>query len=196
MDYFYPLPHVKRDHNHLLVTNSADTPLKGLKYLLYAVDSIRKKRNIKLTVVGTPKKYGAIEQLVRELGLRDCVKFTGRIEYEDFARYYAEATMAVIPSVYEGFGMPAGEAMACGIPVISTTGGALPEVVGDAGVLVPPADQEALENAIVSLLDDPEKRNRLGEAGLNRVKSAFTWHHAAQKTVDIYRETIDAYNRL
>ncbi|MBN1662852.1 MAG: glycosyltransferase family 4 protein [Deltaproteobacteria bacterium] len=196
MDYFYPLPHIEREDNHLLVTNSADTPLKGLKYLLHAVDSIRKQRKIKLTVIGTPKKYGAIEQLVRELGLRDCVRFTGRIEYEDFARYYAEATMAVIPSVYEGFGMPAGEAMACGIPVISTTGGALPEVVGDAGILIPPADQKALEDAIVSLLDDPEKRRKLGEAGLKRVKNAFTWQHAAQKTVDIYRETIDAYGRF
>jgi len=196
MDYFYPLPHVQREENHLLVTNSADTPLKGLKYLLYAVDSIRKKRPIKLTVVGTPKKNGAIEQLVRELGLRDCVTFTGRIEYEEFADYYAKATLCVIPSVYEGFGMPAGEAMACGIPVISTTGGALPEVVGEAGILVPPADKDALESAILALLDDPEKRKHLGEAGLKRVKNAFTWQHAAQKTIDIYRETIDAYGRL
>jgi glycosyltransferase involved in cell wall biosynthesis len=196
MDFFYPLPHVEREKNHLLVTNSADTPLKGLKYLLHAVDSIRKKRVIKLTVVGTPKKYGAIEQLVRDLALKDCVHFTGRIEYEDFAEYYARATMAVIPSVYEGFGMPAGEAMACGVPVISTTGGALPEVVGDAGILVTPADKQALEDAIIDLLDDPEKRDRLGEAGLNRVKNAFTWRHAAQKTVDIYKETIDAYCRF
>lgn len=196
MDYFYPLPHIEREDNHLLVTNSADTPLKGLKYLLHAVDSIRKKRFIKLTVVGAPKKYGAIEQLVRELNLKNCVNFTGRIEYEDFARLYASATMAVIPSVYEGFGMPAGEAMACGVPVISTTGGALPEVVGDAGILIPPADQNALEEAIVTLLDDPDRRQRLGEAGLSRVKSAFTWRHAAQKTVEIYKETIDDYGRF
>lgn len=195
MDYFYPLPRIKREQNNLLVTNSADTPLKGLKYLLHAVDSIRKKRPIKLTVVGTPKKNGAIEQLVRELSLKDCVHFTGRIEYEEFATYYAKATMAVIPSVYEGFGMPAGEAMACGVPVISTTGGALPEVVGDAGVLVPPADTAALENAITGLLDNPEMRCRLGEAGLKRVKNAFTWCHAAKKTVDIYRDTIDDYGR-
>jgi glycosyltransferase involved in cell wall biosynthesis len=195
-DFFYPLPQIEREKNHLLVTNSADTPLKGLKYLLHAVDSIRKKRQIKLTVIGLPKKNGAIEQLVRELGMRDCVNFTGRIKYEEFARYYAEATMAVIPSVYEGFGMPAGEAMACGIPVISTTGGALPEVVGDAGILVPPADKQALEDAILSLLDNQEKCRMLGEAGLMRVKNAFTWYHAAQKTVDIYRETIDAYSRF
>ena len=191
-DFFYPLPHVKRSKDHILVTNSADTPLKGLKYLLEAIASIKKERNIKLTVVGTPKKKGVIEGLVKKLRIGDCVRFTGRIEYEEFAHYYAEATMAVIPSLYEGFGMPAGEAMACGVPVISTVGGALPEVVGDAGILVPTADSKALKDAIVSLLDDPDRCCQLGKAGLNRVKSSFTWKHAAQKTVDVYREAIDA----
>ena len=191
-DFFYPLPHVKRSEDRILVTNSADTPLKGLRYLIEAVASIRKKRNIKLTVIGKPKKNGVIEGLVRKLDIEGCVRFTGRIEYEEFAYYYAKATMAVIPSLYEGFGMPAGEAMACGVPVISTVGGALPEVVGDAGILVPTADSKALEHAIISLLDDPDRRRRLGMAGLERVKSSFTWKHAAQKTVDVYREAIDA----
>jgi len=192
-DFFYPLPHVQRSDDQVLVTNSADTPLKGLRYLLEAVASIKKKRTIGLTVVGTPKKNGVIEGLVGKLDIRDCVRFTGRIEYEEFASYYARATMAVIPSLYEGFGMPAGEAMACGVPVISTVGGALPEVVGDAGILVPTADSGALEQAIVSLLDDPDRRRRLGEAGLRRVEASFTWRNAAQKTVDVYREAIDAH---
>ncbi len=192
-DFFYPLPHIQRSENSILVTNSADTPLKGLRYLLEAVASISRKRNIKLTVIGKPKKNGAIENLVNTLNIERYVRFTGRIEYEEFARYYAEATMAVIPSLYEGFGMPAGEAMACGVPVISTVGGALPEVVGDAGILVPTADSRALEHAILSLLDDPERRRRLGTAGLERVKCSFAWKHAAQKTVDVYREAIDAH---
>jgi glycosyltransferase involved in cell wall biosynthesis len=191
-DFFYPLPHVKRSEYQILVTNSADTPLKGLKYLLEAVTSIRKKRNIRLTVIGKPKKNGVIEGLVRKLDIERCVRFTGRIKYEEFAHYYARAAIAVIPSLYEGFGMPAGEAMACGVPVISTVGGALPEVVGDAGILVPTADSKALEHSIISLLDDPDRRHRLGMAGLERVKSSFTWKHAAQKTVDVYREAIDA----
>jgi len=192
-DFFYPLEGVPRAANRLIVTNSADTPLKGLRYLLIALDSIRKRRDIHLTVIGMPKKNGAIDTLVRELGIGANVTFTGRIEYEEFARYYAESTIAVIPSLYEGFGMPAGEAMACGVPVISTTGGALPEVVGDAGMLVPPGDADALERAIVELLDDPGKREKLGRAGLQRVQNSFTWRHAAQKTVDVYREAIDAH---
>lgn len=192
-DYFYPLPGVKRADNHLLVTNSADTPLKGLRYLLEAVASIRTRRDVRLTVIGSPKKDGAIERLARDLGFNGALTFTGRIACGDFARYYAEATLAVIPSLYEGFGMPAGEAMACGTPVISTSGGALPEVIGDAGVIVPPADPGALEAAILYLLDHPEKRLELGQAGLRRVQSAFTWRHAASKTVDVYREAIDAH---
>ena len=192
-DFFYPLPGVRRSDDQLIVTSSADTPLKGLRYLLEAVASIRRERPVRLTVIGAPKKDGAVERLARELNLNGAVRFTGRIEYEDFARYYAEAAIAVIPSLYEGFGMPAGEAMACGVPVVSTSGGALPEVVGDAGILVPPGDKEALEKAIVDLLDHPEKRQRLGQAGLDRVKGSFTWRHAAQKTVDAYREAIDAH---
>jgi glycosyltransferase involved in cell wall biosynthesis len=147
-------------------------------------------------VIGKPKKNGEIEHLIRELALGDRVRFTGRIEYEEFARYYAEATMAVIPSLYEGFGMPAGEAMACGVPVISTAGGALPEVVGEAGILVQPGDTESLREAIVSLLNDPERRRRLGQAGLARVRTSLTWRHAAQKTVEVYREAIDAHGRF
>jgi glycosyltransferase involved in cell wall biosynthesis len=194
-DFFYPLGGVTRRPHHLIVTNSADTPLKGLRYLLLAVNAIRRRRPIHLTVIGAPKKDGVIEGLVGELGLGDVVHFTGRIPYEDFARYYAEATMAVIPSLYEGFGMPAGEAMACGIPVISTTGGALPEVIGGAGMLIPPGDSEALERAISALLDSPERRASLGEAGLKRVRESLTWDHAARKTVAIYEEEIHAYHR-
>jgi glycosyltransferase involved in cell wall biosynthesis len=184
---------VKRADHRILVTNSADTPLKGLRYLLEAVASIRKEREISVIVIGEPKKDGVIENLAREMALGETIEFTGRIDRKAFARYYAEATMAVIPSLYEGFGMPAGEAMACGVPVISTTGGALPEVVGNAGILVPPADSEALRQAIVSLLDDPERRRRLGEEGMTRVKNSLTWRHAAEKTVGVYREVIDAH---
>jgi glycosyltransferase involved in cell wall biosynthesis len=195
-DCFYPLDGVKRADDLILVTNSADTPLKGLRYLLEAIAEIRRERLIRVIVIGKPKENGVIERLIAELSLGDAVRFTGRIADQEFARYYAEATMAVIPSLYEGFGMPAGEAMACGVPVISTSGGALPEVVGDAGVLVPPGDAVALRDAIAALLSDPLRRVRLGEAGLARVKNSLTWRHAAQRTVEVYREAIDAHGRL
>ena len=96
----------------------------------------------------------------------------------------------MVPSVYEGFGLPVAEAMACAVPVISTTGGALPEVVGDAGLLVPPADDEALAEAILTLLQQPQLAQKLGRAGYQRVHRHFTWENAARKTVAVYREAI------
>jgi len=196
IETFRPLTHVKREPNHIMTTNSADAPIKGLKFLLKAVDRIRKTREVKLTVIGQPKKDGDIDRLMRRLDLNGCVEFTGHIEDKDFPYYYARSTLAVVSSIYEGFGFPAGEAMACATPVVSTTGGALPEVVGDAGVLVPPANVQALEQAILFLLDNPERRSELAGAGLERVHRHFTWKHAAEKIVQVYREAIHANGGL
>ncbi|MBU2490014.1 MAG: glycosyltransferase family 4 protein [Proteobacteria bacterium] len=193
-DLFRPSPGVARNLNHVLVTNSADTPLKGLYHLLKAVDQARRTRpDLKLVVIGTPKKDGGILKLVAELSLGDVVEFTGRLSDEAFAQRFASCGMAVVPSLYEGFGLPAAEAMACGVPVISTTGGALPEVVGDAGVLVPPGDPDALAAAILDLAGNPEKAGALGRAGYERVLRLFTWERAARLTTDVYQEAMDAY---
>lgn len=192
-DLFYPIPEIQREKNRLMVTNSADMPLKGLYYLLKAVSEISKARPIHLVVIGTPKKNGRIVKLIRDLDIGNLITFTGRIDHLEFVKHYAKATAAVVPSVYEGFGLPVGEAMACGVPVISTTGGALPEVVGDAGVLVPPADHHALAEAITLVLDNPDHAKNLGQAGYKRVMEHFTWEKAAEKTVETYREVIRDY---
>ena len=193
---FHPLPEIPRQKNRIIVTNSADTPLKGLYYLLHAVSEVSRAKAIRLVVVGKPKKNSGIEKLIRELDISRQVTFTGRIDEKEFVRQYAKASMAVIPSVYEGFGLPAGEAMACAVPVISTTGGALPEVVGDAGVLVPPANSRALADAIRCLLNNPEKAGALGQAGYERVQNFFTWPRAARMTIAAYREAIRDYHRF
>jgi glycosyltransferase involved in cell wall biosynthesis len=124
------------------------------------------------------------------------VCFTGRIGDADLVRHYARASLAVVPSVYEGFGLPAGEAMACAVPVVSTTGGALPEVVGDAGILVPPAAPAALGQAILHLLDRPQLARELGQRGFERVHRHFTWRRAALQTLDAYHEAIDDHRRF
>ncbi len=195
-EYFYPKQNGPRPENSLIVTNSADTPLKGLNFLLEAVAEIRKKQPIKLTVIGQPKKDGIIENLVAKLGVSDIVHFTGRIANEEFADYYAKSTIAVVPSLYEGFGIPAAEAMACGVPLISTSGGALPEVVGDAGIIVPPADSKALADAITRLLNSPEERKKYAQAGLDRVSSVFSWKKAAREVAEVYREAINDHRRF
>lgn len=195
-EFFYPKQNGPRPENSLIVTNSADTPLKGLNFLLEAVAQIRTKQPIKLTVIGQPKKDGIIENLVAKLGVSDIVHFTGRIANEEFADYYAKSTIAVVPSLYEGFGIPAAEAMACGVPLISTSGGALPEVVGDAGMIVPPADAKALAKAITHLLNVPEDREKYAQAGLARVNSVFSWKKAAEEVVEVYREAMNGHRRF
>ena len=193
---FYPLAGIKREKNRIIVTNSADMPLKGLSYLLRAVADIARSRSVQLVVVGRPAENGDVAGLVRQLGIGRLIKFTGRINTAEMVKQYARATVAVVPSVYEGFGLPAGEAMACAVPVISTTGGALPEVVGNAGLLVPPADPGRLCKAITDILDHPARAAALGSAGYDRVRRLFTWRRAAEMTLETYRESIVDYARI
>jgi glycosyltransferase involved in cell wall biosynthesis len=192
---FYPMPSVSREKGRIIATASADIPLKGLRYLLQAVSEIAKTRSVRLIVVGTPKKDSGIESLITDLNIRSVVRFTGPISQKDYVREYARASMAVVPSLYEGFGLPAGEAMACETPVVSTTGGALPEVVGNAGILTPPADAGSLARAIMFLMDHPDRAAEIGKAGYQRVHQLFTWKQAAEKTVKVYHEAISTVRR-
>jgi len=146
---------------------------------------------VKLTIVDRAEPHlSYAPRLVKEHGLEGMVTFTGRITTEELVRHYQAAQLSVTASVYEGFGLPAAEAMACGLPAVATTAGALPEVVahGETGLLVPPKDPQALAQAIRRLLDDDELRQRTGEAGRQRVEKYFTWTEAAKKTLDIYEE--------
>jgi glycosyltransferase involved in cell wall biosynthesis len=194
LDVFQPLPQIARKTDELITTLSSDSPLKGFQFLLEALHRLRqKRRELKLKVIGQPGHETGTAERVRALGLENVVHFTGRVEAEKIAHAYAEATLAVVPSLYEGFGFPAGEAMACQVPVVSSRGGALPEVVGDdgrCGMLVPPKDAGALAAAIDQLLDQPERRDAMGRAGRERVLQHFTWRRAAERTVDVYREVI------
>ncbi len=194
LDVFRPVPGVVRRDDLLLTTLSADSPLKGFVFLLEALAALRQRRpSLELVVVGRPGERSPSARAVTRLGLERAVRFTGRLPARDIARLYAEATLAVVPSLYEGFGFPAGEAMACGVPVVSTRAGALPEVVGPdggAGLLVEPGSGPALERAIEALLDAPERRRAMGEAGRKRVEALFTWRRAAERTVESYREVI------
>jgi glycosyltransferase involved in cell wall biosynthesis len=185
-----------RYSDRLLVINSGDIPLKGLKYLLEAVAALKPQRKIQLTIVGKQVKNGYTEGLVDSLGIGDCVVHKGQVDTDELVRQYSEAAILVVPSVYEGFGLPAAEAMCCKTPVISTTAGALPEIVGDAGILVPPADTGALVNSISDLLDNPQKRQQLGEMGFRRVTSMFDWRNTARQTAEVYKEAIERHGAV
>ena len=145
-------------------------------------------------MVSRPKPGGPTEQLIDKLSIRDRIIFVNGISTEQMVDYYALASVAVVPSIYEGFGLPAGEAMACAVPVVSTDGGALPEVVGDAGVVVPTLNSVALADAIANLLDNPELREELSEKGRIRILQNFSWRVAAKQMTGYYRRVLSYAN--
>ncbi|HSG88551.1 MAG TPA: glycosyltransferase family 4 protein [Pseudomonadales bacterium] len=189
---FRPLPEQPRRDDLLMTVASADQPLKGLVYLLEALKQLEDDHpDLRLLVIGRPREDGETLRRIRRLGLGDRVEFRHGLTREEIVQHYAEATLAVVPSLYEGFGLPAGEAMACGVPVVSTRGGALAEVVGDAGALVPPADAEALRSTIDGLLRSPQARAELGQRGRRRVLERFSWRVTAERMADYYRARLD-----
>ena len=191
-DLFTPLPHISRKPGHLITTASADVALKGLSYLLEALAKIRTERDVHLTIIGRPRE-GANADLIRKLGLTDCITHVSGVSDERIVELYAESELAVVPSLYEGFSLPAIEAMSTGICLVATTGGALPEVTGidnDTVLSCPAGDAEALAASIRRGLDNAELRNRIGAAGRTRVVERWSWKHCAQLTVDQYREVL------
>lgn len=184
---FRPLPHVSRTPYRLITTASADQPLKGLSYLLHAIAKLRPRYgDIQLCVIGKLKPNGSTAKLLQEQGLEKTVNFVSGISTEDLVKQYAQASIAVSPSLYEGFGLPAGEAMSCGLPIIATNGGALPEVVGDAGIIVEKADAEALANNITMLFDTPEKAKELGLKARQHILQNFCWGKVAEQLTQYY----------
>ena len=186
---FRPYDDVVKKKGRLMVTSSSDVPMKGLVPLLEAIAKLRVERDIDLIVIGKPKAKGRVANAMERLGLTDIVTTISGVSDEDLARLYGEAEVAIVPSLYEGFSLPAIEAMSCGVPVVATTGGALPEVVGtddETGLLVEPNNPEVLVQAIRRLLDDAELRARLGAAGRERVMQRFTWEVTARGTAACY----------
>ena len=196
---FRPLAHVQRVPGRLMTTASADVPLKGLTYLIDALAKVRVERpDAHLVVIGQPRHKSRIPAQIESLGLGDAVQFVSGVTDERIVELYAEAEVAVIPSLYEGFSLPAIEAMASGTAVVATNGGALPEVVGRHGVsamVVPVADPSALAAQIVEVLEHSELRARLGEAGRRRVLDRFTWRKTAEGTQEHYYLELEAHAR-
>jgi glycosyltransferase involved in cell wall biosynthesis len=191
-ELFVPMPHVTRRPGRLITTASADVALKGLSYLLEAMAKLRTERDVTLTIIGKPRE-GASNDLIDKLGLRPHIEFVSGVSDERIVELYAEAELAVVPSLYEGFSLPAIEAMSTGICLVATDGGALPEVTGRDGDTVlqcKAGDVEALTTAIRRGLDDADLRARVGAAGRTRVVERWSWKHCAQLTVDQYREVL------
>ena len=173
---------------------SADTPMKGVATLLEAFAKLRTERDVELVLITRPKPGGRTEQLIDRLAIKDSVRFVSGLSDTELAEVVGSAEIACVPSLYEGFSLPTVEAMACGTPLVVSRAGAIPEVVGEDGLcadLVTPGDVGELASALEALLDDPERRRRMGGAGRQRALDRFSWRAVAEATAAAYQRAID-----
>ncbi|MFT4286409.1 glycosyltransferase family 4 protein [Nocardioides sp.] len=198
VDERFAPPTRPRVPGRILAMASADAPLKGIATLLEAFAKLRTERDVQLVLVTAPKPGGVTERLIDSLGIKDDVRFMSGLTDEDLVELMGSAEVACVPSLYEGFSLPTAELMACATPLVVSRAGAIPEVVGPDGLaadLVPPGDVGELEAALAALLDDPDRRSRMGAAGRRRVEDLFSWQAVAEKVVAVYDEAIAADER-
>jgi glycosyltransferase involved in cell wall biosynthesis len=190
-ELFRPNPAVDRDEREILCVGRASDPNKGVAMLVEALALL--PPGVRLTLVDDDHPDNSARKRARELGCADRLAIVGRVPTEELIHLYRRAALVVVPSRYEGFGLPAAEAMACGTPVVATTAGALPEVVhtGGGGVLVERDDPAALAKGIASLLEHPEARAELGARGRRGIEAAYAWPRVAEATAAVYADAIE-----
>ncbi|MCL2155463.1 MAG: glycosyltransferase family 4 protein [Leptospirales bacterium] len=197
-EIFKPIPGIKKKENSIIFVGNVEDRKKGVIYLLKALTLTKNKVHLTVVDGGSPnRKY--VTKWIDNFNLNDRVHFTGKIPGERLIELYSQHQVAVSPSLYEGFGFPAAEAMACGLPLISSDGGALPEVVGkhlETGYIVKSRDTYSIAEAIDFFIDNPHIREKMGRAARKRIIEVFTWRNAALSIVETYKEVIDAYSRL
>ncbi|WP_040520769.1 glycosyltransferase family 4 protein [Gordonia malaquae] len=186
-------PRGERVPGRIVCIASADAPLKGVSFLLEAVAKVAAERHVELTLVSRLDPDGPSARLIDDLAITDRVSVVSGIDDDELAALLASAQIACVPSLYEGFSLPAVEHMSCGTPLVATRAGAIPEVVGEneeAAILVEPGDAGALAEAFSRLLDDADLRARLGAGGRERVRAQFSWSAVAAATAERYRAAI------
>ncbi len=191
---FRPLPDVEPEPHSIRFVGHTEDKNKGFRYLLLALRELRGTVPLHLTVVHRPGSREA-PRLVQELGLQGRATFLEQLSTEELVEQYNRAQFLVSPSLYEGFGLPAAEAMACGTPVVATQAGALREIVqdGETGLLVPAGEVAPLAEAIRTLLENPERCRSMGEAGAQRIREHFSWRRTAEETLALYEEVLNRH---
>jgi glycosyltransferase involved in cell wall biosynthesis len=194
---FHPHPEVAKETDLIFIGRTEDRK-KGIGTLIEALSRLPEHVTLKI-VDGRIPPGGLVPRLVRKFGLEARVRFQPRfLEVPELVREYSTGRIAVVPSFFEGFGFPASEAMACGVPVIANAAGALPEVVGtdgSAGLIVPPRNPPALAAAIAEVLADPARAERMGRAARERVLRLFRWEQAARELVQVFEDVRTRRNR-
>ena len=182
--------------NRIVTTASADIPLKGLKYLIASLPSIIKEFPLThLKVIGTSPQDSTMRALISDLDLNDKVSFNSELTESEVVDIYSSADIAVIPSLYEGFGFGAGEAMACGVPLISTTSGGLKDVIGDAAIKIESESSDSISKAVIDLFSDDQKKVHYSKIGRERIEKEFSWNLAARKYLKVFKKAIDAFKK-
>ncbi|MBO0853270.1 MAG: glycosyltransferase family 4 protein, partial [Nocardia sp.] len=190
-ELFRPREH--RVPGRIVAVASADKPLKGIAHLLAAVARLRVTHPVELQLVAKLEPNGPTEKLIAELGVSDIVSVSSGLSDEALAELLASAEIACIPSMYEGFSLPAVEALASGTALVASRAGALPEVVGTAAELVEPGNVDELTGVLATLLDSPRRRTELSAAGRHRAVTVFSWEAVAAQTISIYECAIDRH---
>ncbi|MBU1801228.1 MAG: glycosyltransferase family 4 protein, partial [Actinobacteria bacterium] len=196
-DMFVP-PSTPRVPGRIMAMASADAPMKGIVTLLEAFAKLRTERDAELVLVTKPQPGGRTEKVIERLGIGPHVRFVSGISDEELVTLMGSAEVACVPSLYEGFSLPTAELMACSTPLIVSRAGAIPEVVGPDGLcadLVTPGDVGELKTALELMLDDPERRARMGAAGRQRVEEMFSWRAVAVKVAAAYESVIADFHQ-
>ena len=184
-----------REENKIITTASADIPLKGLKYLIKSLPKILDSfPKTTLTVIGKSPNNSEVSKLIEDLNLSDVITFRSGISEKEIVDLYHSSELAVIPSLYEGFGFGAGEAMACGVPLISTHSGGLKEVVGDAAIKILPSSAGEIEKAVINLFNNPDEMRKLSIRGRQRMEEIFDWKIAASSYESSFKGVIESFN--
>ena len=194
VDTFKPDKNMKIIENRIVTTASADIPLKGLRYLIDALPKVLEDfPKTHLIVIGKSPNESKIRKLIEDLDLNEKVIFKSNLSEEEIVGIYHTSQIAVIPSLYEGFGFGAGEAMACGTPLISTDSGGLKDVIGDSAVRIQSGSVKDIEKEINNLFNDDERRRELSLKGRKRMEDLFDWKISASKYVKVFEEIINIH---
>ena len=191
---FCALPNIVPRVNDVITTASADVPLKGLDFSLHAIARLKSEYpDINLTVIGSPRAEGHTERLIKRLKLEEQVSFKTNLTKEEITHEYAKSSVAVVSSLYEGFGFPVGEAMACATPLVATNVASIPEITGSFAQLIPAEDEEAIYQGIKNIFQSPQKYKIQAELGRQHIIENFDWTKIGHAYEELLYKTINDF---
>ena len=193
-DIFCSFPNIVPRANGVITTASADVPLKGLDFSLHAIARLKSEYpDINLTVIGSPRTGGHTERLIKRLKLEDQVSFKTNLTKKEITQEYAKSTVAVVSSLYEGFGFPVGEAMACATPLVATNVASIPEITGSFAQLISAEDVDAIYQGIKNIFQNPQKYKIQAESGREHIIENFNWTKIGLAYEKLLCNTIDNF---